>query len=59
MGLNDMLERIKRAFSEPLPYERPPDLEHTRRVIDRQQSEIDRLRQMAQDEEQARKFLRG
>lgn len=58
MGLSEVLDRVKRAFGPPPPYERPPDLEHTRRLQDRQQTEIDRLRQIVEDETKARDFLR-
>jgi hypothetical protein len=59
MGLSEVLDRMKRVFSPPQPYERPPDLEHVRQVLGDQQTEIERLQQIADDEERARRFLRG
>jgi hypothetical protein len=59
MGFNEMLDRVRRAFSPPPPYERSEELERAHQVIGDQKTEIERLRQMAEDEERARQWRRG
>lgn len=59
MGLIEVIDRLKRAFSSHEPYVRPADIEHQRQVLNDQQTEIDRLRQIADDEDRARRYLRG
>ncbi len=48
MELTRVIERLKRAFQAVPPYERPADLEHAHRVLDDQQTEIGRLREIAE-----------
>ncbi len=56
MGLCEMIERIKRAFSDDPPYERPPELQGVRQVLDAQIREITRLQQMAEAERQIQEY---
>lgn len=56
MNMGDLLRRLFPVSGKFPVYERPRDLEYLARVQERQQWEIDRLRNEAAAEERARRY---